>query len=317
MGPRRRQRRRRAGAPGGWPRPPGASRTAARCEEAASRIRADPALLAVPEGHRGSLETMTVDVSSLASVQQFCRSFLKKQKSIPLDMLFLNASIKYAPVHEDGVSLHLSEDGIESTFATNVVGHHLMYRLLAPALGKSLRRTTPARIVLTSSAVTYLVEAPHKVPTDLKTLNGIAARDPDLYQQSKLAQVLWAKELTVRDNNNNDLFVNTANPGAVATKIWRDGTWNDQGAVGKFWSAFTSFHQSWFMWTPAEGALTPLYLGTAFEELREKDLKGQYFHPQSRQMEDHVLFPENNAERTKELQSKLWDFLDELVADFV
>ena len=139
----------------------------------------------------------------------------------------------------------------------------------------------------------------------------------NLHVECKLAQVLWAKELTVRDNNNNDLFVNTANPGAVATKIWRDGTWNDQGAVGKFWSAFTSFHQSWFMWTPAEGALTPLYLGTAFEELREKDLKGQYFHPQSRQMEDHVLFPENNAERTKELQSKLWDFLDELVADFV
>merc|ERR1711983_126531 len=221
-----------------------------------------------------------------------------------------------------------TEDGIESTFATNVVGHHLMYKLLEPALGQYKRRTTPARVVLTSSAVSYLVEASHKVPTDLKTLNAMAARDPDLYHQSKLAQVLWAKELTARLDANKDrnssnepnavVYANAANPGAVATKIWRDRTWNDAGAgvSGMFWNAFTSLHQSWFMWTPEEGSLTPLYLGTAVEELREKDIRGQYFHPQSRRMEDHVLFPEDNAGRTEELQQNLWIFLDELVADF-
>ena len=84
-----------------------------------------------------------------------------------------------------------------------------------------------------------------------------------------------------------------------------------------FWNAFTSFRQILFMWSPEEASLTSLYLGTAVKERQEKDIRGQYFHPQSQRMGNHVLFLEDNMGRTKELQRNLWIFLDDLVADFV
>ena len=170
------------------------------------------------------------------------------------------------------------------------------------------------------------------------------SKDPNLYHQSKLAQVLWTKELTSRldsaNNNNNDadddhadeiiIYANSANPGAVATKIWTDDTTTTTTtpAVGSsttghsysllFWSLFNTVLQ-YFMWTPEEAALTLLYLGTSTRDLQQNNIRGKYFHPQSTLMkEDHKLFAEDDNERdTKLLQENLWKFLDELVADFV
>lgn len=247
-------------------------------------------------------------------------------------MLFMNAAIKYAePISEKHVTnngLVLSQDGIEQVFATNVVGHHLMYKLLQPVIAHS-KRTTPARIIQTSSAVSYLDEFSYKVATDLETLNGVTdPKDPNLYHQAKLAQVLWAKELSARleitnakqrgTNSTTDaaapnaiVYANSANPGAVATKIWYE-----HADLNAAWAMFNAVHQK-LMWTPEDAALTLLYLGTAVEELQQKDIRGQYFHPQATPMDDHELFEDDNARRTKDLQENLWGFLDELVRDFV
>ena len=74
-------------------------------------------------------------------------------------MLFLNAGIF---TDEDNL---LSVDGIETTFATNVVCHHLLYRMLEPLLLNS----TMARVVSTSS-LAGLVWVPKdiQIPTTLK-----------------------------------------------------------------------------------------------------------------------------------------------------
>ena len=70
------------------------------------------------------------------------------------------------------------------------------------------------------------------------------------------------------------------------------------------------------MWTSKEGALTLLYLGTAVKELQNNNIRGKYYHPQSIEMKNHPHAP-NNSKETKELQVKLWNFLDELVQDYV
>jgi len=300
-----------------------ACRNPQKCEQAALQIRNDD--LVVQNQKQNNVHTMMVDVSSLQSVRTFCELYRKRTKNAPLDMLFFNAAIKY-PVEtseskrtENG--LILSENGIEQVFATNVVGHHLMYRLLHPSIYHK-ERTTPVRIVLTSSAVSYLNEFPYKVATDLETLNGVTdPHDPNLYHQAKLAQVLWAKELTSRrwkdanifgDNPNRVVYVNSANPGAVATKIW-----HEHANLNTAWSLFNTIHQT-LMWTPEEAALTPLYLGTAVEELQQNNILGQYFHPQATRMDDHILFQDgDNKLQTQRLQDKMFDFLDELVRDFV
>lgn len=306
-----------------------ACRNPSRCENAAKKIREDE--IVKQRLDNPDIVTMTVDTSSLQSVKDFCMDFRARTDDgegnpLPLDMLFLNAGMSFAGLTEDG-SLNLSEDGIERTFATNIVGHHLMYRLLEQSIRRSDElRETPARIVQTSSCMSYTNFFRHKVATDLITLNGARAQDPSLYAQTKLAQILWTQELTARldaedintnqSNPNSIIYANAGNPGAVATHIWH----THKGLTMSLWARFCKYlarlHQSLF-WTAEEGALTLLYLGTAVDGLQNKNVRGQYFHPQSTRMEPPKLFWRDNKKRTKVLQEKMWEFLDELVADFL
>ena len=71
----------------------------------------------------------------------------------------------------------------------------------------------------------------------------------------------------------------------------------------------------WFsretFWTPLEGALTGLYLGTNTDALTRENIRGQYYHPQSIPIVDH---PQMLA---SVLQEDLWHFTEELVKDFL
>ncbi len=312
-----------------------ACRNPAKCEVAANKIRQDELLLQRAKMDRGIVDpstasditTMTVDTSSLKSVRKFCQEFLARTDDgngspKPLDMLYLNAGIIFWP---EGDSLKLSEDGIENVFATNVVGHHLMYRLLEPSIYRSDEmRKTPARIVLTSSAASLDTRYPYKVATDLETLNNEKPRGMGSYAPSKLAQVLWAKELTSQldakanasSDPNSIVYVNSAHPGAVATNIWKTVPLDRLPfGVGKLIEEFMNTATK-LMWTSEEGALTLVYLGTAVDDLQTKKIRGKYFHPQSILIEDHPAASDKDPE-TKILQEKLWKFLEELVADFL
>ena len=109
-----------------------ACRNPHRCDSAAARIRADfPTADVTP---------MKIDTSNLKTVRRFaveCSRVLGKR---PLDMLFLNAGIGSAGFDEEG-NFAMSEDNIEMVFATNHVGHHLLYNLLEPALQATLTLT--------------------------------------------------------------------------------------------------------------------------------------------------------------------------------
>jgi len=330
-----------------------ACRNKERCRQAAQKIRQDNEVVKRSYqrninliGPGMAIKTMVVDLSSLSSVRKFCKQFLLETDDgddvpMPLDMLFLNAGIgALGPATSTSTSttstLQLNDNGtIEKIFATNVVGHHLMYKLLEPSLRRNdSMRKTPPRIVLTSSAASYnTLLYPYKIATDIKTLNGVPGGDPSLYSQSKLAQIYWAKELTDRlkveekkeqeeSNNNVDpnsiMYVNAANIGMVNTNIWDKAKVEQNQLVGyvkyfvKLWSI--SFLRN-IMWTSEEGSLTLLYLGTAVKELQNNDIRGKYYHPQSIEMKNHPHAPNNS--KTKELQVKLWNFLDELVQDYV
>lgn len=344
-----------------------ACRNPKKCENAAHTIRTDSLFIERSESDRGLSDaterdgyvtTATIDTSSLSSVRAFAVHYLEehankdKDDDDTLDMLFLNAGIGPQPLTEDGTN-RLSEDGIELVFATNVVGHHLLYKLLEPLLLNTKGgRTTPARIVLTSSCQSYGTTLDYKVATDLETLNGDPAILWSHYDQSKLAQIYWARELTRKldanniddpnndpnddpNNNPNDdpnsiVYVNAANPGAVATNIFkkivseeRTARERDHGAANAVtklldWAVDVCTHTlaPMVLWTPEEGALTLLYLGTAFEELAAKQIRGRYFHPQSFLVTNHHHVYDNEDE-TNLLQAKVWNFLDELVAGFV
>jgi len=326
-----------------------ACRTPAKCQAAAEKIRHDAVFVSRSKQDRGlhdgakdsNVTTMTVDTSSLKSVKTFCEKFLGRSPGVPLDMLFLNAGIGAIAVLPDGTN-ELSVDGIEMTFATNVVGHHLLYKLLAPSMliprdsEEYTPRKTPARIVLTSSSASYDTHYyDYKIPPSLETLNGDPIVKMSHYSMSKLAQILWSRELTAQldakgtasaaEDPNSIVYVNAAHPGAVATNIWDVITRNREVTeqtgttqykiVDKFVDVLMSYMKS-IMWTPEEGALTLLYLGTAVGDLQEKNIRGKYFHPQSTLVTDHKNVYENEDE-TNVRQRNMWKFLDELVADYV
>lgn len=158
-------------------------------------------------------------------------------------------------------------------FATNVVGHHLMYKLLPPSIRRSddLRRV-PARVVLTSPSSSYNVPYSYKVATDLETLNGVKVSF-GLYGQSKLAQILWARELMARldaegkDRNSTGhpssiVYANAAHPGAVATNIWSKVNCDIFGFPNLCKECLSRAQKS--MWTSEEGALNTHISGYSY-----------------------------------------------------
>ena len=58
-----------------------------------------------------------------------------------------------------------------------------------------------------------------------------------------------------------------------------------------------------------EASLTALYLGVS-EEVVAKNIRGKNFHPIAQEVV-------NPLARDEELQIKLWEFLDELVKEFI
>ena len=170
----------------------------------------------------------------------------------------------------------------------------LLYRLLASKIAAA----PVARIVLTSSASHY-DSYPYGVATNLEQLNG-ASGGMLPYGQSKLAQVLWAQELTRQLGDGATVFANSFHPGAVATEIWGKNT-----LIPLFIRHFITRYMDDVMWSCDDGALTGLYLGVHVG-LVDKTVRGKYFQPQS-----HENKPSKHAFDLA-LQKRVWNFVDEL-----
>lgn len=268
-------------------------RSPQRCFRAADAIRSDEFYSGAP------ITPLLMDVSNLTKVQQSATIF--KRNHDKLDMLFLNAGI-----FTDERNI-LSVDGIETTFATNVVGHHLLYRLLEPLLLNS----TMARVVSTSSFA-GMIWVPNELQvasTSVQDLNDSPGfiQPSYKYGRSKLAQVAWSKALTRRLGKDSSIYVNTANPGSVATPMMERFLHFDLPEFVQSWHAMLVNN---VFWSPEEAALTELYLGVATEEIREKQLRGRYFHPQSVEVT-------NSYAESVELQENVWNLCEGLVEKFL
>ena len=219
----------------------------------------------------------------------------------------------------DGKCVGLNQDGIEEVFATNYLGHHLMYRLLEPMLQKSKRA---ARVIQTSSLASFTSYS-YRVATNLETLNGCSESYANkkgankAYGQSKLAQILWSNYVTKRNGPESNIYANSFSPGRVFTPIWDKGLENkfvvqDGGGESNVpWIART--FMEWLkgtMWSAEEGALTGLFLGVEVDRLMKENIRGQYFHPQSQRVINDLAMDE-------ELQKHLWEFSEQLVKKYL
>jgi NAD(P)-dependent dehydrogenase (short-subunit alcohol dehydrogenase family) len=159
------------------------------------------------EAPGASAEVVQLDMASLASIRAFAAAFIGR--GIALDLLINNAGVMALPKRE------LTEGGFERQFGTNHLGHFALTGLLLPALLAS-----PAPRVVT---VASLAHRNGKIEFDnLQREHGYEGWDA--YNASKLANILFAKELDRRARAAHSQLLSLAvHPGVSTTSIFANG----------------------------------------------------------------------------------------------
>ncbi|CAK8566739.1 unnamed protein product [Lathyrus sativus] len=161
---------------------------------------------------------LEIDLSSFCSVQRFCSEFLAL--NLPLNILINNAGI----FSQD---LEFSEEKIEMTFATNYLGHFLLTEILLDKMIETAEKTSfEGRIINVSSVIHSWVKRNGFCFTHI--LNGKNYNGTRAYAQSKLANILHAKEIARQlKARNARVTMNAVHPGIVKTRIINKGLITD------------------------------------------------------------------------------------------
>jgi NAD(P)-dependent dehydrogenase (short-subunit alcohol dehydrogenase family) len=170
---------------------------------ARDRARGDAAVADVKtRSGSGAVGLMMCDFASVSQIRALAAQVMA---SCPkLHVLVNNAGSVFQ-------ARELTEDGVERTFAVNHLGPFLLTNLLRD----HLVRSTPARVVVVSSAAHRADEMPFDNLQFEHGGYGIMRA----YSRSKLANVLFTRELA-RRLAGSGVTVNSLHPGAVATNIW-------------------------------------------------------------------------------------------------
>lgn len=175
-----------------------ACRSAGKGEAAAARVNA-----AAP----GRAAFMALDLADLASVHGFAAAF--KEGHGKLDMLINNAGVMALPTRE------VTAQGFEQQFGVNFLGHFLLTSLLLTTL-----MNAPAPRVIQISSIAH--KQGRIAFDDLQHERGY--KPWVVYQQSKLAMLVFAEELQRRsDAGGWGLLSLAAHPGIAATELVNNG----------------------------------------------------------------------------------------------
>ncbi|KAG9457795.1 hypothetical protein H6P81_002303 [Aristolochia fimbriata] len=165
------------------------------------------------ESPQAEIIPLELDLSSFASIKRFSSAFLAL--GLPLNILINNAG-KFCP------NLEFSDDKFEMTFATNYLGHFLLTELLTEKMVETASITgIEGRIINISSVIHGWVKRGRFQFNEV--LNPSNYNGTRAYAQSKLANILHAKELTRQFKARNArVTANAIHPGVVKTGIIRD-----------------------------------------------------------------------------------------------
>jgi NAD(P)-dependent dehydrogenase (short-subunit alcohol dehydrogenase family) len=210
--------------------------------------RAESALAQIcAETDNASVDLLLADLSVQAQVRKLAQDYLDRYPR--LDVLINNAGAFF---HRRQESL----DGIEMTWALNLLAPFLLTRLLLPRLTSN----APARIINVSSFMHRVARIDFE---DVECARGYIRTKS--YSRSKLALVLLTYEFA-RRLNGDGVTANALDPGFVATNIIA-------GNSGWFWRLFQHLANLVAV-TPQHGAETILYLASSPKLV---STTGQYF----------------------------------------
>ena len=219
--------------------------------------------------------SMLADLSSQQDVRRLANEF--KSKYSHLHVLINNAGAVF-------MKRQLSVDGIEMTFTLN----HLAGFLLTNLLLDTLKASAPARIINVSSGA----HTSGKIEFD--NLQGERVYSPRVYENSKLANILFTKELA-RRLKGTGVTVNALHPGFTATGFAKNN--------GKAIAALVSILAPLVARSPAKGAKTSIYLASSSSV---EGITGKYFY-------DSQPIPAAPQATDMVVARKLWEVSAEIV----
>ena len=236
------------------------------------------------ENSDAHVEVMKLDLSDLQSVKDFATQFLTRFEN--LHILINNAGVMVPPYQ-------LTKDGFELQFGCNHLGHFALTGYLLPMLDK-----TPNSRVVTVSSIAH-----RGASIFFDNLNGAKVyKKMAFYKQSKLANLLFAKELDERLKQQGISTISVAcHPGISTTNLFKFGKRDAPAFLMRF---ATIFLQSAEM-----GALPTVYAAT------NENLKGgEYIGPDGKGNRKgnptiEVPAPEVYNEET---MKQLWDVSEKL-----
>lgn len=221
----------------------------------------------------GGATTALADLSLIAEVRRLADQ-LSRLESI--DVLVNNAGVLVNERTE-------TSEGLELTFATNLLSHYILTEALIPKLIDS----APSRIINVSSGGMYTQKIrPHDLETER-----IEYKGPDAYARTKRGQVIltevWADRLA-----DSGVVVHSMHPGWADTPQVADTLPGFHKIVGRF------------LRTPEQGADTIVWLASSPEAALET---GKFWL-------DRQARPTHFFERTRESLAKRHEFLEEMAA---
>ncbi len=176
---------------------------AARGARVIATGRSSEKVAAATSGFEGEIVPLGCDLANPVSVRAAVAAL--QAQGVPLNALICNAGIMALPALEQAF-------GYELQFFTNHVGHFLLVTSLLPLLASD------ARVVMVSS------NAHRRAPAEgiqFENLSGQRGYNPwRAYGQSKLANLLFAKELARRLAGSGKT-ANALHPGVIKTNLTR------------------------------------------------------------------------------------------------
>lgn len=222
-----------------------------------------------------NVDSLLADLSSQQEVRRLAKDFQSKYSH--LHILLNNAGAVF-------MQRQLSVDDIEMTFALN----HLASFLLTKLLLDTIKASVPARIINVSSNA----HTTGKIEFD--NLQGERHYSPRVYENSKLANILFTMELA-RRLEGTGVTVNALHPGFTATGFARNN--------GKVMATMVSIFAPLVARSPAKGAETSIFLASSPSV---EGLTGKYFY-------DSQVIAAAHQSTDMVVARKLWDVSTEMV----
>jgi NAD(P)-dependent dehydrogenase (short-subunit alcohol dehydrogenase family) len=249
-------------------------RNKSKCQATLEEIRRNISI----NTNKNQVSYLLADLSSQASIHQLANEFLETYES--LDILVNNAGVflsRRIP----------TVDGIEYTFAVN----HLAPFLLTSLLFERIKASSPSRIITTSSVAhrgAYINF--DNLQFERGRYNGVEA-----YRQSKLANILFTKELA-RRSRGSGVTSNCFHPGGVRTNLVQSSAWYYR----LIWAIINPF-----LANPKKGADTAIYLASSSEVA---EISGKYF------VNKKPVIPSKLAD-DHDTAARLWKISEELTGN--